>query len=68
MPIHVFRCPACNALFEALVRTSSDPACPVCASTNLEKQVSSPAPPGKSAGIMARARAQAAREGHLSNG
>jgi putative FmdB family regulatory protein len=68
MPIHVFRCPACNAQFELLVRARYSPVCPVCASPNLEKQVSSPAPPGKSAGIMARARAQAAREGHLSNG
>jgi len=43
------------------------PACPYCASEQVEKLVSKPAAPGKSAAIMASARQRAAREGHLSN-
>jgi hypothetical protein len=33
----------------------------------MEKLVSAPAAPGKSAGIVAKARKQAAKEGHFSN-
>jgi len=33
----------------------------------MEKLLSCPAPPGQSAGIIASARAKAAREGHFSN-
>lgn len=67
MPIHDFRCPACGAQFELLVRANTAPVCPLCLSRNLNKLLSPPAPQGKSAGIIAQARAQAAREGHLSN-
>lgn len=67
MPIYDFRCNNCNKTFELLVRTSTVQACPTCSSLQLEKLVSLPAPPGKTAGILKRARTQAAREGHFSN-
>ncbi|HUV99893.1 MAG TPA: zinc ribbon domain-containing protein [Gallionella sp.] len=67
MPIYDFRCNNCNKTFELLVRTSTVQACPTCGSLQLEKLVSLPAPPGKTAGILKRARTQAAREGHFSN-
>lgn len=66
MPIYDFRCNACNQTFELLTKASSTPACPECGGA-MEKQVSCPAAPGQSAGIIASARAQAAREGHFSN-
>jgi putative FmdB family regulatory protein len=67
MPIYDYHCRKCDKNFELLVRGSMVPACPDCGSEDLEKQVSRPAPPGQSAGIISRARSQAAREGHLSN-
>jgi putative FmdB family regulatory protein len=66
MPIHDFRCQACQAQFELLVRASATPVCPGCASQKLEL-LSPIAPAGKSAGIIASGRAQAKRAGHLSN-
>ncbi len=67
MPIYDFRCNDCNKTFELLVKTSTVPACPACASTQLEKMVSAPAPPSQLKGIVSSARAQASREGHFSN-
>jgi putative FmdB family regulatory protein len=67
MPIHDYRCDDCKAQFELLVRASTVPQCPACSSLKLEKLLSAIAPAGKSAGIIAAGRAQAAREGHLSN-
>ena len=67
MPIYEYRCSACQHDFEALVTSSSQAACPACGSTTLEKHVSLPAAPGKSQQVVRQARAQAAREGHLSN-
>lgn len=67
MPIYEYRCSACRRDFEDLVTSSSPPVCPACGSTVLEKLVSLPAAPGKSQQVMRQARAQAAREGHLSN-
>jgi len=67
MPIYDYRCMSCNTSFELLVKTATVPACPACASTQLEKQVSAPAPPGQLKGIVSSARAQASREGHFSN-
>ena len=67
MPIYDYRCCDCQKTFELLVRSSTVPACPACSSQQLEKLVSKPAPPGESAGILSRARNQAAREGHFSN-
>ncbi len=67
MPIHDFHCKKCDRTFELLVRASSTPVCPGCGSADVGKLVSLPAPQGKTAGIIARGRAQAAREGHFSN-
>jgi putative FmdB family regulatory protein len=67
MPLFDFVCKACGSSFELLVRGSSVPLCPECGSTELEKQVSRPAQPGKTAAIIASARKQAVREGHFSN-
>ena len=59
MPLYDYRCSACGAAFEMLVRGSTVPACPQCASTALERQLSLTAPQGPSKA--------AAREGHFSN-
>ncbi len=65
MPIHDFRCSACGQQFELLVRSSSVPACPHCASTALDKLVSLTAPQGISQAVIAAGRRAAAREGHF---
>ncbi|GLU32180.1 zinc ribbon domain-containing protein [Trinickia caryophylli] len=67
MPLHDYVCRDCSQHFEALVRSGATAVCPHCGSTSLEKQVSAPAPPGRSKAIVAAARRQAAREGHMSN-
>jgi len=40
MPIFEYRCERCDHRFEALVFGSKQPACPACAATTLEKQLS----------------------------
>lgn len=40
MPIYEYRCRGCQAEFEALVRAAETPACPACASADLERLVS----------------------------
>ncbi|WP_298828924.1 zinc ribbon domain-containing protein [uncultured Piscinibacter sp.] len=67
MPIHDYRCSACGQQFELLVRGSTVPACPHCASKALDKLVSLTAPQGSSRAIIASARRAAAREGHFSH-
>lgn len=67
MPLYDYHCSACDKTFELLVRSSTTPVCPTCGTGQLEKLVSKPAPPGQSAGIIASARKQAAKEGHFSN-
>lgn len=67
MPIYDYHCRACDKDFELLVRSDAMPACPACGCQALEKRVSLTAPAGRSAGIVSRARAQAASAGHLSN-
>ncbi len=66
MPLFDFHCDTCNKTFELLIKASSTPVCPDCGGA-VEKQVSCPVPPGQSKGIIASARARAAREGHFSN-
>ena len=39
MPLYDFRCRACREEFEALVRPGNTPACPACASGDLERLV-----------------------------
>jgi putative FmdB family regulatory protein len=67
MPIFDFRCGACGAAFEALVRGEALPACKSCGSVDVARQVSLTAPQGTSAAIIASGRRAAAREGHFSN-
>jgi len=67
MPIFDYHCCDCDADFELLVMSSTIPNCPQCGSQHLEKQLSRVAAPGRSAGLIARGRAQAAKEGYLSN-
>lgn len=43
MPIYEYQCKGCGHQFEALVRKSDVPACPSCASTELERLLSLPA-------------------------
>jgi putative FmdB family regulatory protein len=40
MPIFEYNCQQCGHAFEALVRSSTVPACPSCRSTQLDKQLS----------------------------
>lgn len=67
MPLYSYRCTKCDHGFEMLVRSSDVPACPECASEEVERQLSLTVAEGASKGIIQRARAQAAREGHFSN-
>ncbi|HMN83776.1 MAG TPA: zinc ribbon domain-containing protein [Burkholderiaceae bacterium] len=67
MPLYDFHCPACGRTFEALVRGGAAAACPACGSGDVERCVARPAPPGRSAAIVAANRRAAAREGHVSN-
>jgi putative FmdB family regulatory protein len=66
MPLYDFHCPHCDTQTELLVRASDTPACAACG-TLLERLVGLTAPQLCSKGIAKAARAQAAREGHLSN-
>lgn len=43
MPIYEYQCKGCGHQFEALVRKSDVPACPSCASPDLERLLSLPA-------------------------
>ena len=67
MPLFSFHCPTCDKDVELLMRFSDAPVCPHCGGTSLERLISRVAPELKSKAIMKAARAQAAREGHLSN-
>jgi putative FmdB family regulatory protein len=40
MPLYDFHCRACGRDFEALVRAGHPPVCPACASSDLERQLS----------------------------
>ncbi len=67
MPLYSYHCKKCDTDMELLVRLSAAPVCKSCGSPELERLMSRPAAQGKSDGIKKTARAQAAREGHLSN-
>ena len=40
MPIYEYRCRDCGHPFEALVRSSDEPACPACSSHDIERLLS----------------------------
>lgn len=67
MPLYDYRCTACGQQFELLVRSSTVPACPHCATTALERLVSLTAPQGTSQAIIAAGRRAAAKQGHFSH-
>ncbi len=67
MPMYDYRCTACEAEFELLVRSSTVPACPKCGATDLDRLLSRTTAPGTSGAIIAAGRRAAAREGHFSN-
>jgi putative FmdB family regulatory protein len=53
MPIFEYICSDCDHRFEAIVQGSTKPACPSCASHELEKQLSVFAVGGSSGGATA---------------
>ena len=67
MPLYSYHCSRCHKDQELLVSASEKPACSGCGSRKLQRLVSRTAPEAKSRGLVKAARAQAAREGHLSN-
>jgi putative FmdB family regulatory protein len=67
MPLYSYHCAECDRDLELLIGSSDTAACPTCGSQNMERLMSRVAPPAKSRGIAKSARAQAKREGHLSN-
>ena len=67
MPLYSFHCAQCDKDSELLMRSSDTAVCPRCGSTQMQQQISRVAPELKSDGIRKAWRAQAAREGHLSN-
>jgi putative FmdB family regulatory protein len=67
MPLYGFHCAPCDKEVELLIGFSETPICPDCGGQKMTRLVSRPAPEAKSRGIIKSARAQAAREGHLSN-
>jgi putative FmdB family regulatory protein len=67
MPLYTYHCPECDKDFELLTRSGDSPACPACGTEKLERLMSRVAEQGKSRGRIKAARAQAGREGHLSN-
>jgi len=66
MPLFDFKCPSCNRVVELLVRSPDGVVCTECGG-EMVKLVSTPASPPRSGAVVARARAQAGREGHFSN-
>ena len=67
MPLYGFHCPECDTDVELLVGFAERPKCPSCGGRKMQRLVSRVAAPGRSAGLVKAARAQAAREGHFSN-
>ena len=66
MPLYDFQCLQCDTVQEFLVRSTDQVYCPACGAA-MERMVSKPQAPGKSAAFIQRSRAQAAKEGHFSN-
>ncbi len=67
MPLYDYHCPSCDKTVELLLRASDVAVCPTCGGTELKRLISRTAPPGKAKALAAAGRAQAKREGHLSN-
>jgi putative FmdB family regulatory protein len=67
MPLFSYHCTGCDTDFEALVLASEQASCPKCGGTALEQLLSRIAAEARTPGVVKRARAQAAKEGHFSN-
>jgi putative FmdB family regulatory protein len=67
MPLFGFHCKKCDKEMELLIDTDAVAACRYCGSRRLQRLMSRVAPPGRSRGFAKAMRAQAGREGHLSN-
>jgi putative FmdB family regulatory protein len=67
MPLYAYRCNACEAEFELLVRSSDTPQCPACNSDKLTQLVSRICKEIKYPAIARSWRRRAAAEGDLSN-
>lgn len=67
MPLYAYQCKKCNAFFEALIMGTEKASCPACRGRKLDQLICAPAPPPASKTIIKAARAQAHREGHMSN-
>ena len=67
MPIYDYACDECGEASELMILDATPPQCSKCGSQSLKKLMSAPAPRGRSKALIRNARAQAAREGHLSN-
>ncbi len=67
MPLYSYHCKKCDKDSELLTDFSSTPACPHCGGSKMERLPSRVAPPGRSRSYARTMRAQAAKEGHLSN-
>ena len=67
MPLFSFRCASCQSEFETLVQGEEPPHCPACGGAALERLISRVAPEARTPGLVKRARAAAARQGHFSN-
>jgi putative FmdB family regulatory protein len=67
MPLYSYHCKSCDKDLELLIRSDDIATCPACGGLDLQRLVSRVTAPGKAAGVVRGARAQAAREGHLSN-
>ena len=67
MPMFDYRCGACGAAFELLVRGDTVPACKACGSAEVSRQVSLTSAPGTAQATIAAGRQAAAQAGHFSH-
>jgi putative FmdB family regulatory protein len=67
MPLYGYHCKKCDQEVELLIDSATVAICPHCGSRRLERLMSRVAPPGRSRTYAKAMRAQAGREGHLSN-
>ena len=67
MPLYSYQCKKCDKEFELLVSSSDVPVCPGCGGKKLDRLMSRVVSEGKNRSYAKTMRAQAGREGHLSN-
>jgi len=67
MPLYDYRCRKCDNVFEALVMGTEEVLCPTCGGRALDRLMGMTAAPPTYKKTIGAARAQAQREGHMSN-